>query len=150
MKFILKSYLAFMLLVSANSSFAIDPINKTWVGSLAIKGYDTVAYFTDNKAVKGSKQYQLQFSGVNWRFSSAENLALFEASPEKYMPQYGGYCAWAVSNGETANIDPKQFTIVDGLLYLNYNKKINKLWLAERDQRIELGDQYWPKLLAED
>ena len=84
---------------------------------------------------------------ANWRFSSAENLALFKANPEKYAPQYGGYCAYAISQDSVADIEPELFTLHQGKLYLNYNRSINKKWLQDRDQYIIDADRYWPLLL---
>lgn len=138
---------ASMLLSVTTNVHAVDPINTTWLGNLAIEGYDAVAYFTDNRAVKGSDQYEMEWMDANWRFSTEENLKLFQLAPEDYAPQYGGYCAWAVSNGKTAGIDPDQFTIVEGKLYLNYNAKIQEKWLLDRDSLIELADQKWPEIV---
>lgn len=126
---------------------AADPIRTTLFGNLAVEGYDTVAYFIDNKATKGKKDFQFEWHGANWRFSSEEHLNLFKQMPEKYAPQYGGYCAWAVSNNSTAGIDPEQFSIVEGRLYLNYNKSIQEQWLPEKEKRIEQADKYWPRLV---
>lgn len=132
---------------SAAAVWAADPIRTTWIGNLAIEGYDAVAYFTENQAVKGNEDYELEWENANWRFSSAENLAAFQEDPERYAPQYGGYCAWAVSNGATAGVDPKQFSVVDDKLYLNYNANIQNQWVKEQDRRIELADEYWPTLI---
>lgn len=134
-------------LLMASQAFALDKINASFFGNLAIEGYDPVAYFTQNKAVKGSKQYKFEWMDANWHFSSAENMALFKAAPEKYAPQYGGYCAYAVSQNTTAGIKPELFTLHDGKLYLNYNRSINKKWRADRDQYIIDADRYWPLLL---
>lgn len=127
--------------------WAADEINTTFFGNLAIEGYDPVAYFTENKAVAGSKDHEFVWKDAKWRFSSAENLSLFKADPQKYAPQYGGYCAYAVAQNDTAGIDPDQFTIVDGKLYLNYNAKIQASWLEQRDTYIEAADKNWPDVL---
>ena len=87
----------------------------------AIRGYDTVAYFTKNKPVKGNPEFQYEWKHGTWFFSSQENLELFKASPEKYAPQYGGYCAYAIAIDQLVPIDPTQFTILDNKLYLNYS-----------------------------
>ena len=108
-------------------SQGVDPVNKQ-AGSLALGGYDTVAYFTDGKAVEGRQEFEHQWRGAAWRFASAANRDLFAASPEKYAPQYGGYCSWAVGHGYTANGDPKAWKIVNGKLYLNYNADVKKKW----------------------
>src|SRR5512134_1991711 len=86
-------------------SAGVDPIYK-YSGGLALKGYDPVAYFNDGKAVEGSDQFTHEWNGANWRFASAEHRDAFASEPEKYAPQFGGYCAWAVSHGYTAKGDP--------------------------------------------
>ncbi len=118
-------------------------------GDVAIRGYDPVAYFTEEKPVKGSREITLGWQGATWRFATAENRDLFAADPEKYAPQYGGYCAWAVSRDYTAATDPDAFTLVNGKLYLNYNAKVMKQWLEERDANIESADKNWPTVLKE-
>lgn len=130
-----------------SKSYAAEPINATWFGNLAIEGYDSVAYFTENRAIEGSEEFQIEWNNANWRFSSAENLALFEEDPEKYSPQYGGYCAWAVSNNRLAEIDPEQFHLHDDKLYLNYNARVQELWLPEKLERIGRADANYPGLV---
>lgn len=125
-----------------------DPV-FTARGNLAIRGYDPVAYFTDGQPVKGRKEFTLGWQGADWRFASAENRDLFAADPEKYAPQYGGYCAWAVSRNYTAPTDPDAFTLVSGKLYLNYNAKVMEQWLEDRDANIEQADENWPAVLNE-
>ena len=125
-----------------------DPVFATR-GNLAIRGYDPVAYFTEGAAVKGSKDFTLGWQGADWRFASEENRDLFADDPGKYAPQYGGYCAWAVSRNYTAPTDPDAFTVVNGKLYLNYNRKIMEQWLEDRDANIESADGNWPTVLEE-
>ncbi len=125
-----------------------DPIFATR-GDLAIRGYDPVAYFTEGEAVKGRKEFTLGWQGADWRFASEENRNLFADDPEKYAPQYGGYCAWAVSRNYTAPTDPDAFTVVGDKLYLNYNRKIMEQWLEDRDANIESADGNWPTVLKE-
>jgi len=127
---------------------AVDPVYTSTFSNNAIKGYDTVAYFTEGKAVKGNKDFSTEYLQAKWLFSSQENLDLFVANPEKYAPQYGGYCAYAVSQNTTASIKPELFTIHDGKLYLNYNKKINDDWLANKEQYINEADKNWPNVLS--
>lgn len=141
--------IAALSLLASAAALALDPIYTSFFSNKAIKGYDTVAYFTQNKPVKGSGDYRLEHKGAIWLFSSQENLELFKANPEKYEPQYGGYCAYAVSQNTTASIKPELFTIHDGKLYLNYNKSINDKWLEEKTTFIEDADQNWPGLLSE-
>ena len=144
----LASTLVLGLGLIAAGAQAISPVNKTLLGGLALDGYDPVAYFTDGKPVEGSKEHSLEWNGATWRFTSAAHLEEFEKSPEKYAPQYGGYCAWAVSHGYTADVDPDAWTIVDGKLYLNYDLKVMEKWKQDIPGHIAKGDGNWPKLLS--
>ncbi len=144
----MKRFILFIaLLFTAWPAFAVDPTFTTLFSNDAIRGYDTVAYFTENKPVKGSDDFSFEYNGANWLFSSAENLEKFKEDPEKYAPQYGGYCAYAVSQGTTASIKPELFTIHEGKLYLNYSKSINDKWLEDKDNFIEAADKNWPEIL---
>ncbi|MEQ9565919.1 MAG: YHS domain-containing (seleno)protein [Porticoccaceae bacterium] len=142
-----KLFIGSFFIFASQQTLAAEPVNSTWLGNLAIEGYDTVAYFTDGKAIEGKKEFQTEWMGANWRFANEDNLALFLEDPEKYVPQYGGYCAYAVSNDTLASIDPEQFHIHNGKLYLNYNAKIQKQWLQEKVERIDAADQYFPDLI---
>ena len=122
------------------------PVNKTFIGSKAIEGYDPVAYFKQKRPVRGNKQYSYLWKGANWYFSSTANRGLFKKSPKKYAPQYGGYCAYAVSQGHTAGIDPRAWDIHKGRLYLNYDKDVQKKWRAQKASYIKKANQNWPKL----
>lgn len=128
---------------------ALEPVNKTLLSGLAIDGYDAVAYFTDGRPVEGRSEYRLEWNGATWRFASAEHRAAFEREPEKFAPAYGGYCAWAVANNYTADADPEAWAIVDGRLYLNYNKKVQEKWQVDVPGHIARADANWPRLLAE-
>jgi len=114
---------------------------------VAINGYDPVAYFNDNKPVAGSADISAEWKGVTWRFASQANKEAFVAAPEKYAPQYGGYCAYAVSQGATAPSDPEAFTIVDGKLYLNLSKDIREVWSQDIPGNISKANANWPKVL---
>jgi hypothetical protein len=142
--------ISILLVLSAYMSQAIaakDPVYTPTFNNLAIKGYDTVAYFTLGEPKKGSKDFQYEWKGAAWRFISAEHLEMFKAEPEKFAPQYGGYCAWALSENKLAPVNPKQWHIVNDKLYLNYNAKIQKKWLEDRDNLIMKGDNNWPSVL---
>lgn len=117
------------------------------ISSTAVGGYDPVAYFTEGKPVAGKSGITHSWKGVTWRFASEKNREAFKADPEKYAPQYGGYCAWAVSQGYTAKGDPAQWTIVGGKLYLNYNASVKKTWEKDTSANIASGDANWPKVL---
>ena len=120
-------------------------VYSSW--GLAISGYDPVAYFKQNKPVKGSSEHSSKWNGATWRFTSAENKAAFDANPTRYAPQYGGYCAWAVSQGYTASTDPDAWRVVNGKLYLNYNKSVRATWSKDIPGNIAKGDRNWPDVL---
>lgn len=137
-----------LLTLLASPAAALEPVNKTLLGDLAVDGYDVVAYFTDGKPVEGSAEHKLEWNGAVWRFASAEHRAMFEREPAKYAPAYGGYCAWAVAHGYTADTDPEAWAIVDGRLYLNYSQKVQEKWRQDIPGHIAKGDANWPGLLA--
>ena len=128
----------------ANAASPVAPVNAD--SGVAVHGYDVVAYFTDSKPVRGSTGYQHEWMGTIWRFASEQNLKAFAESPEKYAPQFGGYCAWAVGHNYTANGDPEAWRIVDGKLYLNYSRSVQKQWEQDRDKWIADGSRNWPAL----
>ena len=139
---------AVLLLACAAPAAALSPVNKSLLGGVAIEGYDPVAYFTESRPVEGRKQWSHEWNGATWRFASAANRDLFAKEPERYAPQYGGYCAWAVANGYTAGIEPEAWAIRDGKLYLNYDLEIREKWMADVSGHIAKADANWPKLLA--
>ncbi|WOO39297.1 YHS domain-containing (seleno)protein [Rubellicoccus peritrichatus] len=110
---------------------------------VALKGYDPVAYFTEGKPTPGNETISADWEDVTYHFSSEENRREFEANPERYVPQYGGYCAYAIAINRIADIDPEEWAIVDDKLYLNANFLAQGLWDADRDGNIESGDKYW-------
>jgi len=113
----------------------------------AIRGYDPVAYFTDSKPVKGDVKYTYSWKGATWRFASAANRDAFAASPEKYAPQYGGYCAYGVASGYAVSTVPEAWSVRDGKLYLNYSTGVQKDWLRDPAGYIRKADGNWPKVL---
>ena len=133
-------------LVLPAAATAVSPVNETFFGT-AIHGYDPVAYFTEGKPREGSSDYTHEWRGATWRFASAENRDRFRAEPEAYAPQYGGYCAYAVAKGATANGDPELWAIEGGKLYLNLNPDVQKLWDADRPGYIAKADANWPGLV---
>ena len=114
---------------------------------VAIRGSDPVAYFTDGRPVEGRPEFAATLDGATWRFASAEHKAAFEADPARFTPQYGGYCAWAVSaKNEAYPIDPSAWKIVDGKLYLNYSQDVQKDWSQDVPGHIAKADENWPGL----
>lgn len=141
---------AVVALMALLSSFAVQAANPIYVDSknrLAIEGYDPVAYFNENQAVAGSRDYSAQWKGATWHFSSAENRDKFLGAPEQFAPQYGGYCAYALSRNKLYKIEPDQFTIIDGKLYLNFNEKTKNKWLKDPSKYIAKADKNWPAIL---
>jgi YHS domain-containing protein len=111
---------------------------------VALKGYDPVAYFAEGAAENGNAANSYQWQGATWLFSTPEHREAFMADPAHYAPQFGGYCAFAVSRGTTADADPHQWAIVDGKLYVNNNAFAKKLWDQDRPANIVAGDANWP------
>ncbi len=136
----LRSYpilcLFFLSIVPLNPVFAIEPVFSNFLGQ-AIRGYDAVAYFQEGKPVEGKSAFQTDWMGASWRFISQANLDLFKAAPDSYAPQYGGYCAFAVSRGYTASTDPEAWTIHDRKLYLNYSKGVRDQWSQDIPTNIQ-------------
>ena len=126
---------------------AKDPVYTGTFSSLAVSGYDPVAYFKAGKPVEGKADYETKWNGATWRFANAANLAAFKADPEAFAPQYGGYCAWAVAQGYTASTDPTAWRIVDNKLYLNYSHGVQRQWEEDIPGNISKADGNWPKVL---
>ncbi|MGH6660405.1 MAG: YHS domain-containing (seleno)protein [Rhodospirillales bacterium] len=134
-------------LLAGAPAFAKSEVNSSLVGGVAIEGTDAVAYFTEGRPVKGTSEFAHRWKGAEWRFKTAANRDAFAAAPEKYAPRFGGYCAWAVSQGYTAGIDPEAWTIHAGGLYLNYSKDVRAKWRQDIPGNIAKGEKNWPKVL---
>jgi len=126
---------------AASSPAPVAPVNVT--AGIGIKGYDAVAYFISGKPTPGVERFAYAWKGVTYRFASAQNLERFKADPEKYLPQYGGYCAYAMSVNRIADIDPARWAIVEGKLYLNNNRISYGLWALDKSGNIVAGDHNW-------
>ncbi|MFK7751470.1 MAG: YHS domain-containing (seleno)protein [Sedimentitalea sp.] len=113
----------------------------------AIGGYDPVAFFTAQRAVKGKSAHTVAWRGATWQFSNAENRAAFEANPTQFAPQYGGYCSYAVSRGYTASTDPQAWTLHDGKLYLNYSLNVRSIWRENIPGNVRKANANWPNVL---
>ena len=138
---ILMSFLSVLLL----TGFGDIDVGKSPVGDAAIQGYDTVAYFTAGTALRGNESFTFQWHGMTWYFLSKENRDLFATSPEKYAPQYDGYCAWAMTEARKAQTDPKVWKIVDGKLYLNCSSAAYEKWSRDIPGNIKKADMNWLK-----
>jgi YHS domain-containing protein len=151
----MKSYITvfsicLMVLLSINSKAQnLDATRKMHFNNIAnaVKGYDVVSYFKENKAQKGSKNWSFQYGNVKYYFSSLENFNLFKENPAKYEPQYGGWCAYAMgTTGERWDIDPKTFKIVNGKLFLFYNKGFNNTlnaWNKNETKYLQEANTRW-------
>ena len=135
------------LLLSLLASDPKPEIN-TESDSLALRGYDAVAYFTDAQAIRGLAQFEVTWKSARWRFATAAHRDQFIKAPERYAPQFGGYCAWAVAHNYTADGDPDAWKIVDGKLYLNYSKRVQKKWETDIPGFTRQGDANWPGVLS--
>ncbi|OHV81296.1 YHS domain-containing (seleno)protein [Ensifer sp. LCM 4579] len=139
--------LAGAALVGGPWALADDSVNTGYFGGVAIMGYDTVAYFTEGRARKGSEKFSYEWLGTPWHFANAEHREMFISEPMKYAPQYGGYCAGEVALGSvTVNIDPEAFKIIDGKLYLIYGKEPADWFAAHAIEEVPKADANWPKV----
>jgi YHS domain-containing protein len=142
MKVLLVLLIGIAAIAAACSSVEAIALNTDDSGS-ALKGYDAVAYFAVSNAVKGDAKYSYVWNGAKWFFSSEENMNKFMADPAAYAPQFGGYCAYAVSEGYTADADPEAWKVVEGKLYLNYNRDVQKTWEKNESERIGNARKNW-------
>lgn len=140
-----------VITLGAGPVLADDSVNTGYFGGVAIMGYDTVAYFTDGRAVKGTEEFSYEWLGTPWHFASRKHMEMFQSEPVEYAPQYGGYCAGEVagSGTVTVNIDPEAFKIVDGKLYLTYDKVHTDGFAANASEEVPKADANWPKTKAE-
>ncbi len=129
-----------MMSVAQASSVNVDG------NGLAIQGYDPVSYFTDGKPMKGSSKFTAEHNGATYQFSSIEHQTTFKANPDKYAPQYGGYCAYGLSYGSKAPIEVDKFSVVDGKLYLNFNGDIQSRWSKDISGHISKANANWKKI----
>jgi len=133
-------------LTPAPNAYAADPIYTSFRNNLAVDGYDVVSFHMGNP-IKGKRKISANWNGAQWRFATVANKETFLESPEQYAPAYGGYCAWALANNKLAKGSPKYWKIIDGQLYLNFNKKIQTRWEKDTEGFIQKAEEYWPKIL---
>jgi len=138
--------ISFIIILSLSTGFYGIAAESTLVGDIAIKGFDAVAYFQDNKAEKGSMSFTFQWHNLTWCFLTEENRDLFVTNPEKYAPQYDGYCAWALTEARKAMTNPEVWRIVDGKLYLNCSQAAYDKWSRDIPGNIKKADTNWSKL----
>jgi hypothetical protein len=136
----LMAFIGMISTVNAQKSAVYAP------DGIAVNGYDAVAFFTQAKPVKGSADNSFRWDGANWLFSSKADLESFKRSPEKYAPQYGGYCAYGAAQGHKASVQADTWSIVDNKLYFNYNLKVKELWSKNRGAFIDSANKNWIQL----
>ena len=141
-----KSILILFVALLSATTFAQTAKHINLKNNIAIQGYDPVAFFESNKAIEGKKEISSKYNGAIYYFSSETNKALFLKKPEYYLPQFGGFCAYGMSEGYEAPIQPEAFTIVDNKLFLNYNLKVKEMWSKEQTARIEKATVNWEKI----
>ena len=144
----MKNLITKMTLASAMTVFSLTGYGGTFFekDGVAIKGFDTVEYFTSHKAIKGNAGFTSDYKGSTFHFVTAANRDLFKANPSGYAPQYDGYCAYGVSKGAKAKIEGEAFKIVEGKLYLNYDKTIQSDWQKKQAEFISTADKNWNKV----
>lgn len=142
----MKSFSVFLFGLALSVAASAQTVNYFSSKGVAINGYDPVAYFTQRKALAGTDDYAFDWSGSKWKFVSQANLDSFKLFPERYAPQYGGYCAYGCSENHRSPTDPNAFTIVGNKLYLNYNMKVKEYWLKDTAAKIKAADKFWPLL----
>lgn len=142
----IRPLLVIILLTLSVTYSSAQTSNYFSLDGVAIRGYDPVAYFKENTPVEGSKQFSYSWEGTEWHFKNQENLNAFKSNPEKYAPQFGGYCAYGVSEDHKSPTEPAAFTIINDKLYLNYNQQVKKLWMKDTKARIEKAESNWVEL----
>lgn len=144
----MKKYAIAALLLASTLAFAASKslvnVDKTGLG---LKGYDPVGYFIENRPVMGNAQFTSFYNGVRYQFVSASNKAAFDANPSKYEPQFGGFCAYAASEGHTAKIEPDAFEILNGRLLLQYDRDVREMFNKDPQGRLKKADENWPGLV---
>ncbi len=141
----LRSVAVAALLLFVSTLLPAQGVNTDSAG-LALKGYDPVAFFTVQQPTPGDARYTATHEGATYRFSSAANRETFMKEAAKYAPQYGGYCAFGVAGGYKVKVDPEAFTVRDGKLYLNYDKRVQERWLKDMPGYLSKSEANWSGL----
>lgn len=152
-KIVVVVFLCSLAIVSAIAAEPINTLEKSGLfgykpSGVAIRGFDTVAYFTDDMPVEGSENFTTEWQGATWKFASQQHLDMFKENPEKYAPQYGGYCAYGVAQDSLVKIEGDNWTIVDEKLYLNYDDKLQDKWEKDIPGFIEEANNKFEPLLS--
>lgn len=133
-----------LVLSSCSDAPKADLVYTSWLDDQAIGGYDLVSFFS-GKPIIGNETYQIEYMDATWSFSSQANMELFQTNPPAFLPQYGGYCAWAMAHGKLAKGSPESWHVRDGRLYFNYNGRIHEQWVRDVPGFIVKANQNWPR-----
>lgn len=144
----MKKLLALLLVVSFVAFGQGKSLQNLDKNGLAIQGYDPVAFFTQNRPVKGLPEFESQYHGARYLFASADDKAAFDANPAKYEPQFGGFCAYGVSKGKTVPVKIEAFQIVNGRLLMQYDLEVKKEFNKDAQGNLQKADQNWPDIVA--
>lgn len=139
----IKSASVAVAMAASSLAFAVDNNINVTTNDVAIHGYDPVSYFTEGKATKGKEMYSATYEGAIYKFSSKSNRDQFKSNPDKYAPQFGGYCAMGVVLNQKLDVDPNAWYIADNKLYLNLNKTVQKKWMEDVSGNIDTADRTW-------
>ena len=137
---------SFILIAALLTEPAFAAEAQYQIGGIALGGYDPVSYFRQQKAARGNPEYRLRYNESTWYFTSELHRDLFATNPQQYAPQYGGFCAYAISQGQLVPVDPYAWTIHAGKLYLNYSTRVREAWRANPGRYIEAAAENWEKL----
>lgn len=138
-----KLLLACLLVVSYHFTHAQAKTEIYTSANGALNGYDVIAFHTDSAAIKGSKEFSYEWKNTLWYFVNEQHLNQFKSNPEKYVPEYGGWCAYGTSRGYKAPTEASTFTFIHGKLYFNYNQSVKNTWIKNTDRYIEKADVNW-------
>lgn len=138
-----------LTLVGITAAWAENTLINKNSDNIAIHGYDPVAYFLDAKPILGNPKYRADWQGATWHFNSDSHRRLFTRAPDYYAPQYSGYCAYAASVGQLADVDPLSWSIIDGKLYLNFSQRVKQIWAPRSKEFIGDADTLWPGMVKE-
>jgi YHS domain-containing protein len=138
---------AFLLLTALSTVASAKELQNLDRNGVAIQGYDPVAFFTDNRPVKGNAQFQSEYRGAKYYFASSEHKAAFDQEPAKYEPQFGGYCAYGASQGQKAPVKIEAWQIVNGRLLMQYDLGVKDDFNKDQQNNLSKADRNWPDLV---
>ncbi len=142
----IKSPMAWLLMLFSSWGIAANGVVNTDDAGIAIHGYDPVAYFVRGEATPGEPAFGVEWSGATWLFDNVEYRQMFLDDPMRYAPRLGGFCAYAASHGQFADIDPRAWSIVNGRLYLNFSLRVREIWRPRADEFIADAEELWPTM----